>query len=120
MNTKAIYYAFSRMLLPTITVIILALFWSLSPVETFSWILSQNVWAKVLRVILLIAEIFWFYFLYTKYLENKGLENELTTEDFSGNYRSSDLADYVRSFNSYETRYSAKHLKNSKAFIIKY
>lgn len=74
MNIKAAYYAFSRMLLPTITVIGLILLSTLSIDTTFGFLMQKTWVSGLLRVALLAVELVWFYYLY----QNK--TEELATE----------------------------------------
>lgn len=69
MNIKAATYAFSRMFLPTLTVIMLVLMWNLSPTKTFGFLLSDKDGAGGLRIVLMLAELAWFYYLYQKKAE---------------------------------------------------
>lgn len=64
MNIKAVYYAFSRMLLPTITVIGLILLSTLSIDTTFGFLMQKTWVSGLLRVALLAVELVWFYYLY--------------------------------------------------------
>lgn len=107
MNLKAAYYAFSRMLLPTITVVILAMMWTLSPTETFGFLVSKSNWAAFLRIILLLAELAWFYYLYQKYINTQFLEEEIKKNEWDkSSYSVSYLADRIKSL--YNIDYSTK------------
>jgi hypothetical protein len=107
MNLKAAYYAFSRMLLPTITVIVLAMMWTLSPTETFGFLVSKSNWAAFLRIVLLLAELAWFYYLYQKYINTQLIEEEIKKDKWDkSSYSVSYLADRIKSL--YNINYSTQ------------
>jgi len=102
MKLEAVWYALSRTLIPTISVIILALMWSLSPTKTFEFLTSNTTGAGIIRIILMIAEIGWFYYLYQKkYLiliafesledENYTSGNQYEFRDYLSNKTSTNL-----------------------------
>ena len=95
MKLEAVWYALSRTLIPTITVIILALMWSLSPTKTFEFFTSNTTGAGIMRILLMIAEIAWFYYLYQKKsITLLAFESSLEDENYiSGNQY--DFRDYL-------------------------
>ena len=120
MNLKAIYYALSRMFLPTLSVILLSLMWSLSPSKTFSFLLSENTWAGVIRIVLLIAEMFWFYYLYTSFLENEELNEGIKEVESKGTLDYYAVENFVKTNSPRNQAYNVKYLKNQNVFIIKH
>lgn len=122
MNTKAVYYAISRMLLPTLVVIILASLWTLSPTQTFGFLISQNSWASALRIVLFLAECVWFYYLYTQFDSKEKLNTTLNSENsvekgVSHNYIESKI---YSALGTNKNMYSIEHFKDVNAFVIKY
>jgi len=101
MNIKAAYYAFSRMLLPTITVIGLILLSTLSIETTFGFLMQKTWVSGLLRVALLAVELVWFYYLYEKKTEELALQDLLekakNTVDFKkyGDGSINDLKNYL-------------------------
>lgn len=77
MNIKAAYYAFSRMLLPTITVIGLILLSTLSIDTTFGFLMQKTWVSGLLRVALLAVELVWFYYLYQNKIEELATEQAI-------------------------------------------
>ena len=119
MNAKAIYYALSRMFLPTLSIIIIALMWTLNPTKTFDFILSDNHWAAVLRIVLLLAEMAWFYYLYESFLYNEEVNKEIDELKYD-NLSYSDVYDNIRDNTKMNSQFSLKHLKNKNTIILKY
>ena len=96
MNIKAAYYAFSRMLLPTITIIGLILLSTLSIETTFGFLMQKTWLSGILRVALLAIELVWFYYLYVKKSEEIALEESLSnieTETGFKKHKSGSLID---------------------------
>lgn len=83
MNIKAAYYAFSRMLLPTITVIGLILLSTLSIDTTFGFLMQKTWLSGLLRVALLAVELIWFYYLYEKKIEELYIESIAKGEEIT-------------------------------------
>ena len=111
MNIKAAYYAFSRMLLPTITVIGLILLSTLSIDTTFGFLMQKTWVSGLLRVALLAVELVWFYYLYEKKTEELALQDLLekakNTVDFKkyGDGSTNDFSTYLanRTSKNYRT-----------------
>lgn len=111
MNIKAAYYAFSRMLLPTITVIGLILLSTLSIDTTFGFLMQKTWVSGLLRVALLAVELVWFYYLYEKKTEELALQDLLekakNTVDFKkyGDGSINDFSTYLanRTSKNYRT-----------------
>lgn len=111
MNIKAAYYAFSRMLLPTITVIGLILLSTLSIETTFGFLMQKTWVSGLLRVALLAVELVWFYYLYEKKTEELALQDLLekakNTVDFKkyGDGSINDFSTYLanRTSKNYRT-----------------
>ena len=111
MNIKAAYYAFSRMLLPTITVIGLILLSTLSIDTTFGFLMQKTWLSGLLRVALLAVELVWFYYLYQNKTEELALQDLLekakNTVDFKkyGDGSTNDFSTYLanRTSKNYRT-----------------
>ena len=111
MNIKAAYYAFSRMLLPTITVIGLILLSTLSIDTTFGFLMQKTWVSGLLRVALLAVELVWFYYLYQNKTEELALQDLLekakNTVDFKkyGDGSTNDFSTYLanRTSKNYRT-----------------
>lgn len=111
MNIKAAYYAFSRMLLPTIIVIGLILLSTLSIDTTFGFLMQKTWVSGLLRVALLAVELVWFYYLYEKKTEELALQDLLekakNTVDFKkyGDGSINDFSTYLanRTSKNYRT-----------------
>lgn len=119
MNLKAVYYALSRMFLPTLSVVIIALMWTLSPTKTFDFILSDTFWAGVLRIVLLLAEMFWFYYLYDDFINDEELNKEINELE-SNSMEWNDVSNYIYKCSPRNQMFYVKYLKDKKAFIIKH
>lgn len=112
MNLKAVYYAISRMLLPTLTVVVLAFMWTLSATETFGFLISKSTWASILRIILLLAELFWFMYLYESYMDKETLKEAVENDDKFyriGDGSLNDLRQHIKS--KYSIQYDSSELK---------
>ena len=111
MNIKAAYYAFSRMLLPTITVIGLILLSTLSIDTTFGFLMQKTWVSGLLRVALLAVELVWFYYLYQNKTEELAIQDLLekakNTVDFKkyGDGSTNDFSTYLanRTSKNYRT-----------------
>lgn len=119
MNLKAVYYALSRMFLPTLSVVIIALMWTLSPTKTFDFILSDHFWAGVLRIVLLLAEMFWFYYLYDIFISDEELNKEINELE-CGILNSYEAYEYIRNRTNNRDVFSVKQVKDKNTFIVKY
>jgi len=97
MNIKAAYYAFSRMLLPTITVIGLILLLTLSIETTFGFLMQKTWLSGLLRVALLAIELVWFYYLYVKKSEEIALEEGVKDLETGFKQYKNGRIDYVES-----------------------
>lgn len=128
MNIKAAYYAFSRMLLPTITVIGLILLSTLSIETTFGFLMQKTWVSGLLRVALLAVELVWFYYLYeTKvnelYLESIAKGEEITDLRKFEDGSISRLENYLASKTSHGYSHKVNTVEykeiNPKLFIVK-
>jgi len=123
MNLKAIYYALSRMFLPTLSVILLALMWSLSPTKTFSFLLSDNTWASVIRIILMIAEMVWFWYLYDRFTIKEAQDQAIKNDQgVHYNWTYGSIGNNIKEISGqeYNVPYPVTHLKEQKIFVVKY
>ena len=121
MNWKATHYAFSRMLLPTITVIVLSLFWSLDPIATFKFFFAKEMWSGVLRIFLLLCETGWFSYLYYNY--NLDNPNSVEINYYKTNYqqiRETELYNFIRQKckYSYDKIHIAKCTNDNTKFVL--
>lgn len=135
MNIKAAYYAFSRMLLPTITVIGLILLSTLSIDTTFGFLMQKTWLSGLLRVALLAVELIWFYYLYEKkidlyekkieelYIESIAKGEEITDLKKLKDGSLSSLEDYLASKTSHGYAHKVDTVVykeiNPKLFIVK-
>ncbi len=128
MNIKAAYYAFSRMLLPTITVIGLILLSTLSIDTTFGFLMQKTWLSGLLRVALLAVELIWFYYLYEKKIEELYIESIAKGEEITDLKKLKDgslssLEDYLASKTSHGYAHKVDTVVykeiNPKLFIVK-
>jgi len=128
MNIKAAYYAFSRMLLPTITVIGLILLSTLSIDTTFGFLMQKTWVSGLLRVALLAVELVWFYYLYETKVDELYLESIANGEEITGFIKFDDgsisrLENYLatKTSHGYSHKVNTVEYKeiNPKLFVVK-
>lgn len=126
MNIKAAYYAFSRMLLPTITVIGLILLSTLSIDTTFGFLMQKTWLSGLLRVALLAVELVWFYYLYVKKSEELALEEGVKNLETGFKFHNNGRIDYIENLLIKSTSVSSNEIETvaykkltDKVFLIK-
>ena len=87
MKKEALLYALNRSLLPTIVIAIIALFWTLSFTEVFNFLTSKTTSSAIIRVVILIAEVVWFVFLYNIKEEELDINEEINNIDNFTEYK---------------------------------
>lgn len=126
MNIKAAYYAFSRMLLPTITVIGLILLSTLSIEITFGFLMQKTWLSGLLRVALLAVELIWFYYLYVKKSGEIALEEGVKDLETGFKFYNNGRIDYIENLLIKSTSVSSNEIETvaykkltDKVFLIK-
>lgn len=116
---KALGFAF----LPTLLVIIVAMFATLSFTSVFELLLSDSWWAILLRIVLLVIEVGIVYFMYDYYLTQEktkkaigdAIQQDSDWESTSGGQR----IGYIGTWNdSYRDSYATKRI-NKDLYLVK-